>query len=180
MHERIVLLIFWAVPAFISVRRLARGRCGPTLTRYRGRVKNLSAAGRFPAEHDVEAPATAVTPVRPADRCDVAGVPRGGEPVMNRRPDRPAPHRRLAGALVARDEQDEALALADRQFQSAVNRAPRAVKAHPVEVDDPVGFDASAAETPIPAPVEGRANPALRGGESDTMQRRSGGGFLLW
>src|SRR6185369_8647351 len=145
-HDRIVLLIFWAVPAFISVRRLAGGRCGPTLPRYRGRVKNLSAAVRFPSEDDVEASAASVPPMRTPHCCNVDRMARRREPIVHRGPDCPAAKRRLAGALVTGDEQDDALAFAYRSLQRAIDCAPGAVEAHPVKVDDPIGLDVAAAK----------------------------------
>ena len=81
---------------------------------------------------------------------------------MDCRPDRSAAKGRLAGPLVAGDEQEDALAGGDRLLERSVDCAPRAVEAHAVEVDDSIGLNAAAAETPIPASIEGRADTALR------------------
>src|SRR4051812_10939868 len=105
-HERIALLNFWAVPAFIAVMRLARRARPPTYSRYRGSVNKASARAVPTAEHDVEAPAASVPPVRAADGGDLAGVTVRSKPIVHRRANGAAADRRLSRTLVASDQQD--------------------------------------------------------------------------
>ena len=84
---------------------------------------------------------------------------RGARPRASRAPPRgsPAPDRRLAGALMAGDQQHDPLAARDRLLQRRGRSPPRAVEVHPVQVDDAVGLDARRARSPVPAAVERRA-----------------------
>jgi hypothetical protein len=93
---------------------------------------------------------------------DFACVSRSREPVMHRSTDRTAPDRRLSGALMTGNQQDNPLSVGDRLIERSVDCAPGAVESHSVKVDDAIGSDRTAAETPVPAPVEGRAGPGVR------------------
>ena len=93
--------------------------------------------------------------MRSANGGDVAGMARCREPVVDRPADRPTAQRRLAGTLMTGDQENHALAQLRRDVERAVDRTPSAVEAHSVKIDDAIGLDASAAEAPIPAAVEG-------------------------
>jgi hypothetical protein len=95
-----------------------------------------------------------VPPVRPANRRDVACVPRRRKPVVNRRADRASPDRRLPRAMMAGDQQENAVAARDRLLERAIDCTPGAVETHPVKIYDPVGLDRAAAKSPVPAAVE--------------------------
>ena len=82
----------------------------------------MSAAGRFTPENQIEAAAAAVTAMRAANGGDIRRMARRGEPVVDRRADPAALHRRLARAMVAGDQQDDALATGNRLFEAAVDR----------------------------------------------------------
>lgn len=83
--------------------------------------------------------------MRRPDGGNFAGVPRGGKPVVNHRADRAAPHGRFACALVAGNEQQDALAAHDGVVERSVDRPPGAVEAQSVKVDDTVRLDGAAA-----------------------------------
>ena len=87
------------------------------------------------AQDYVEAAAPAVTAVRGPDRGDPRRMARSRQPVVNRGPNSPALHRRLARARVAGDQQQDPLAGSDRPLQRPVDRAPRRVEAVAVKVE---------------------------------------------
>jgi len=95
-----------------------------------------------------------MAPVRSADRRDATRVARSGQPVMHRRPNSPSLNRRLAGPLVTGDQQNDAFATADRTLQRMVDRRPRAVEVHSVQIEDPVGLYRAAAQLLVPATVQ--------------------------
>jgi hypothetical protein len=69
---------------------------------------------------------------------DTIGVARDGEPVVNRCADRPAPDWRLTRTVMTGDEQKDAVAACDRLLESAIDRVPRGVEGHSVQVEHPV------------------------------------------
>ena len=71
-------------------------------------------------------------------------------------------HRRLAGALMTRDQQDDSLATGKGALQSLVDRPPGAVQIHSMKVEDSVGFDRTRAKSLVPAAVQGRPDPGAR------------------
>jgi len=95
------------------------------------------------------------------DRGDVGRMPRGGEPVMDGGADRASADRGLARAVVPRDEQQHAVAVGDCFVEGSIDRTPRSVEAHPMEIDGPVRLDAPAAEALVPATVESCSEAAL-------------------
>lgn len=98
--------------------------------------------------------------MRSADGGDVGRMAGGRKPIVNGCPNGAALYRRLTGTVMAGDEQDQAVAAVDRMVERPVDGPPRAIQAHPVKVDDPVGLHRAAAEPPVPGAVEGRAAPA--------------------
>jgi len=96
-----------------------------------------------------------VTAVSAADRRNIRSVARGGQPVVDGRSDGAAADRRLAWAVMAGDEQDHPVASGDRLLERAVDRAPRAIEAQSMKVDDPVRLDRTFAKAAIPGRVEG-------------------------
>jgi hypothetical protein len=97
------------------------------------------------------------------DGGDIGRVSRRGEPVVHRRPDRSAPDRRLARAVMAGDEEHQPLSPRNRLVERSIDRTPGTVEAHPVKVDDMVRSDRPAAEPAIPATVESRSDRATSG-----------------
>jgi len=89
---------------------------------------------------------------------------RGGEPVVNRSPDRSAAYRRLSRSMMAGDEQYYAVAARDRLLERPVDRAPSAVESHSVKVDNSIGLNPAAGKAAVPTSVERRARrpPFLR------------------
>ena len=83
---------------------------------------------------------------------------RDGEPVMNRGADAAALHWRLAGAMVAGDQQHDASTTVDCAIQGAIDGVPGTIEAHPVKVEGQVGLDIAGAEAAVPGAVEGRAD----------------------
>ena len=111
-------------------------------------------------ENDVEASPAPVPPMRAAYGCNVAGVPRGPEPIVHCGADPATLNGRFAGTMVAGDQEDDAVAAGDRGLEPAIDGAPRLIEVHSVQVDDAVEFDAARTQSPDPAAIEGR--PELR------------------
>jgi hypothetical protein len=76
------------------------------------------------------------------------------EPVVDRGADLAALDRRLSRAMMTGDQQHDALAAGDGVAKPAVDRPPRAVEGHAVEVEDSVGLDNAVTQPPVPAAVE--------------------------
>ena len=100
----------------------------------------------FTSKNDIKASPAAVTPMSAADCCDIAAHGARPQPVVDRGTDGAAPNRRLAGPMVAGNQEKDSLALRDRMFQVPVDRAPGAIERHSVKVDDPVRFARSLPE----------------------------------
>jgi hypothetical protein len=100
-----------------------------------------------------------MSPVRPADDGNPRRVPRSGKPVVDGGPNAPTLDRRLARPMMASNEQDDAVAGVNRLLEKAVDRAPRSVQRHPVEVEHPVGLGRARAKPPVPACIEGIPEP---------------------
>jgi hypothetical protein len=58
---------------------------------------------------------------------------------VNGRANLAALDRRFARAMVTRDQQQDALAAVNGQFEGMVDRVPRAVQIHSVKIEHPVG-----------------------------------------
>ena len=106
--------------------------------------------------------------VRAANRSDVAGMAGGGKPVVHGRADRSAADRGLSRPLVTGDEKDEPLPAADRLVEAAIDRLPRTIEAHSVQVDYSVGLDRAASEAAIPCAVQ-RSSDTCFGGCGDRL-----------
>jgi hypothetical protein len=98
-----------------------------------------------------------MTAMRSPDRGDAPGVSRSREPVMNGCPDLAPLHGRLAGAMVTRDQQQDAISAVDRLIETAIDRVPGAVESHSVKVQCAIGLDIARSEAPVPSPVERHA-----------------------
>lgn len=112
-----------------------------------------------------------------ADRSNLARVPRCGEPIVNGSTDCAPADRRIAGALMAGNQEKEPLAARDRLLERAIDRSPGAVEAHPVEIDHPVRCNSPGGELAIPACIEGRAGSRLPEGARRGFPRLLG---RLW
>ena len=112
--------------------------------------------GSAPAQDDVEASATAVAGMGPPHRRNAPGMAGMGQPVVDRRPDPPALERRIALPFMAGDQQQYPLTPADRAFERLVDGQPCLIKAHAVEVENPLGIDPPGAQPPVPPPVQRR------------------------
>jgi len=91
-----------------------------------------------------------MTPMGSAHRGDIAGMPRGGEPVMHRRADLAALHGRLAPSMMASDKQDHPVAASDGLFQAVIDRGPGPIEIHAMKVEDPVRLKVAAADALVP------------------------------
>lgn len=103
---------------------------------------------------------------------------RNGKPIVNGGADLTSLYRRLAGPMVTSDQQDEPLARFARALQRTVDRVPRAVEVHSMQVDDTVRPKRSGAELPIPSPVERRSRPYRPRREGLRLRRPDGWRFL--
>lgn len=88
--------------------------------------------------------------MRAAHSRNVRRVPRCREPVMDRRADAPTLNGRLTGAMVPSDQQNHAIAAPDRLFETAIDRCPRPVEVHAVQVEHPVRLQIAAANALVP------------------------------
>jgi hypothetical protein len=93
-------------------------------------------------------------PVRAANGGDAGRVPRSGKPAVDRCADAPALDRRFARPMMAGNEQDDTVAGVNRLIENAVDRAPRIVECHPVQIEHPIGLGRARAKPPVPARVE--------------------------
>jgi hypothetical protein len=109
----------------------------------------------------------------PAHGGDIAGVPRGLEPIVDRRTDCTTPNRRLPRSLMPGNKEQDTLAMRDRRFERSVDCEPGAFEAHSVKVDGTIGSNASARKPLIPASIERSARRlALGSAQSRTSSRR--------
>ena len=92
--------------------------------------------------------------MRTADSSDRRRVARRCKPVMNGGADLAALDRRLPGPMMAGNHQQDSIAACNRLFETAIDRRPRGIEVHPVQIEHAVGLDPSAAELPVPAAVE--------------------------
>src|SRR5207302_528854 len=113
-------------------------------------VKKKSSA----PENDVQAPPAAMASVRAANGGNARRVPRSGKPIVNGRADAAALDRRLARPVMTGNEQDDPVARVNRLLENTVDRSPRGVEGHPVEVEHPIRLGRARAELPVPARVE--------------------------
>jgi hypothetical protein len=63
---------------------------------------------------------------------------------MDRRADRAAPDRRIAGAMMAGDKQHDALAAPDGLLKAVVDCPPRRVEAHSMKIENAIRLDGAA------------------------------------
>ena len=96
-----------------------------------------------------------MAPVSSADGGDRRRVARRCKPVVHGCPDLAPLDRRLAGSMMAGDQQQHPIAASERLLEAAVDRRPGRIQAHPVEVEYAIGLNAPAAEAPVPAAIEG-------------------------
>ena len=92
--------------------------------------------------------------MRTPDRGDVRGMARCSEPVVNRGADAAALDRRIAGAMVASDQQHEAVAARDGGLEGSVDRSPGGIEAHPMQIEHAVRLDRAAPKPLVPAAVQ--------------------------
>src|SRR5437868_2418565 len=123
--------------------------------------------------------------VRSADGSNLGGVPRGCEPVVNGRTNPAALDRRLAWAVMAGNQQYDAVPSHNCLVEPAIDRRPSAVEVLAVQIDHPVGCNRAGPELPVPGPVEGllrngnrptRSIPRLRCWRRSEARR----GFYWW
>ena len=92
-----------------------------------------------------------MAPVRTANGGNARRVPRSGKPIVNGRADAAALDRRLARPVMTGNEQDNPVAGVNRLLETAVDRAPRGVEGHAVEIERPIGLSRARAKPPVPA-----------------------------
>jgi len=118
-------------------------------------------------------------PMGAAHGRDIARMARRGEPVVDGSADRASANWRLAGSLVTRNEKNDALLVRHRLVERAVDCTPGSIEGHSMKIDDPVRFELSAREPPVPASVErfSRRPLLLRSLGSGCRARRHGPGY---
>lgn len=96
------------------------------------------------------------------DRRNPVGMARSSEPVMHRGPNLSSLDPRLAGTMVASDEEDDPRSAGDRIFQALVDGVPGPVEIHAVKVERTVWLNRTAAKALVPGTVERFADPWAR------------------
>lgn len=114
------------------------------------------------AKNDVETSPAAMASVRVSHGGDIRRMARGCEPVVNRSPNPASLDRRSARAMMARDQQQQAVSACDRLFETAIDCAPRGVEIHAMKVEYALRFNRSAAKVFVPASVERTFRQGLR------------------
>jgi len=109
-----------------------------------------------------------MTSMRASNGGDPVGVARGRKPIVNGRADPAALNRRIAGPMMARDEQNDPFATRNGSLQATIDRGPSSVEVHSVKIEHPIGLDVAASKLLVPAAVERLG--------SDGRRRRFGGG----
>lgn len=113
-----------------------------------------------------------MAPMRASNGRDPGRVPRSGKPVMDRRADAAPLDRRIAGTVVAGDQQNYTLSRVNRPLERPVDRLPGGIEVHAVEIDDPVRLNGARAKLPVPAAIEGGSGARRRrGGRTGAPQR---------
>ena len=92
--------------------------------------------------------------VRRSHGSNVGGVTGSREPVVDRRPDPPPLQRRFARALMAGDQEHEAVSTRDSFVEAAVDRSPGGIQIKAMEVDDAIQRSGPAAQLLVPAAIE--------------------------
>ena len=73
---------------------------------------------------------------------------------MNRGPDFAALHRWIPGPVMAGDQEHDAIAPGNGLLEPTVDRLPRAVEAHAMEIERAIGLDRARTKAPVPACIE--------------------------
>ena len=92
-------------------------------------------------------------------------------------PDGASTDRLIAGALVSRDQQHDALAARDCPVQRSIDCPPGTIEAHPMKVDNAIGLDRSVSQALIPTAVERRSKHVAPLAHRSTRCRRPAGGL---
>ena len=117
-----------------------------------------------------------------ANRRDPARVTRYGKPIVDRRPDPPAPDGRFARTMVTGYQQDDPFAGVACPLQGEIDRVPRTVEIHPVQIDHAIGLHGPGAELAVPCPVQrcaGAKRPRRQHDLSNGYRRPRNGRLLL-
>ena len=117
-----------------------------------------------------------MAPVGASDSSNSRGMPRRGQPVVNRGANLASLDRWRTRARVAGDEENHALPGPDRGVEPTVDRAPGLVEVEPMQVEDPVRLDGTGAKALVPARIQrsGRAwRRGRRGGDGSRLCRAS-------
>jgi len=83
-----------------------------------------------------------------------ASVPGRRQPVVNRGSDSATLDRRFARPVVAGNQENDAIASADRLIECVIDRAPSLVEVHPMQVDDAVWVDSAGTQASVPCTVQ--------------------------
>lgn len=106
------------------------------------------------SKDDVQATATAMTAMRAPHRGDAGRMPRVSQPVVDGGANPAAFQRRVALPFMTGDEQQDSLVCRNCALQRAVNGFPGSIQVVAMKINDLIGFDATAAQSPVPSAVE--------------------------
>ena len=85
---------------------------------------------------------------------DTSGMARGRQPVVNRGPNSSTLDRRIARAMMTGDQEHDPVAARNRLIKPAVDRDPRSVEVHAMQVEHAIWLDRAAAKLFVPTAVE--------------------------
>ncbi len=106
-------------------------------------------------EDDVDRAGTPVARVGVANRRDLTGMPGGGKPVADGRPDR-TPLAGFLGRRLARDQEQQTGAAGDRLFELPVDKVISGGEVVAVEIQGQIGLNETARQSSVPAPIKRR------------------------
>lgn len=115
-----------------------------------------------------------MTTMSAPNRSDLRRVPRRREPVVHGSTDGAPADRWIAGALMAGDQENKTLASLDCLLERTVDRSPRSVEAHSMQVHHPIWSGSPAGKLAIPASVECCSRDRLRAGGGNGLSRQLG------
>lgn len=95
-----------------------------------------------------------MTAMRPANCGNFGRMAGGREPVMDRRSNTAALHRRLTLAMMARNQEKNSLAARNRLVEAAVDCSPGAIEVHAMQIEDSIRFNGAVPQSLVPSAVE--------------------------
>lgn len=94
-----------------------------------------------------------MTAVRTANRGDIPGMARSGQPIVHGGANLAAQDWWFAGTMMSGNQQDDPLTRPDRPLEAAIDCSPSGIEAHSMEVEGPVRIDTASPQAAVPMAV---------------------------